>query len=192
MFGLRCANCTSPSKCPRQKAYKQTTNRLRVAAGEEQIVIVLNSMRVRFSRSHFNVINSSRFYVCFMLHDLYRCARCHLHVFMGVHESPWSGRPPPQQLHPWSTGCVLQAWPRGSRRSGCTECRPSAGAPGIHQPPGPQGVLEEKHTQIHKCANPLDHSCKRALIQTNLHMCIHTHKIPSNISLIGEREFLQP
>lgn len=101
-----------------------------------------------FRRSHFSVINSSRFYVCSMMRGLPPCScRCnYVHVFMGVCESPWSGRPPPQGLHFWSTGCALQAWPRGSNRSGWMEFQPSAGAPAFPPPQGPQGGLRDRHT----------------------------------------------
>lgn len=127
----------------------------------------------------------------FMLHDLYTCVSYHPHVCMGVCESPWTGRPPPQRLHPWSTGCVLQAWPHASHRSGCTESRPSAGAPGFHPPPGPQVGLEERHKQIHafkKKKTHLSSVSAHSCVQTSPCMCVFTHKILSNLE-IEERLF---
>lgn len=130
LCGLRCTYCISPAQCPWQKAYKQTTNRLIVAVTEKQIAICgADSFKARQTRFFF--------FLAWLVNVL---------CFMDVCESPWTGRPPPQRPHPWSTGCGPQAWPRGSHRSGCTESQPSAGAPGIHQPPGPQGGLEETHT----------------------------------------------
>lgn len=159
------------SACGKNHVNKQI-KRLRVDVIEGQIVRTricttksseATISHMRLSRSHFSVINSSWFYVSFMLHDsslAHVCVSYYLHVCTGVCESPWTGRLPPQRLHPWSTGCALQAWPRGSHRSGCTEFRPSAGAPGIRPPLGPQGELEEKytwmitlkHTHLYKCA----------------------------------------
>lgn len=159
MCGLRCTYCISSWQCTRQKVYKQTTNRLRVAVSEEQIkefvLLTLLMPKVGMQDADFSTIIS---YVCFMLHDLYVCV--FVMICMGVCESPWNGRPPPQRLHPWSTGCVLQAWPPGSHRSDCMEPQPSAGALGIHQPLGPQGGLEETHTQIYASV--------RSCLQTNL------------------------
>lgn len=103
------------------------------------------------------------------------CICYDLHVCMGVWESPWNGRPPPERLHPWSTGCVLQAWPPWSHRSDCMESQPSAGAPGIHQPPGPQGGLEETHT--HRFMQVCAHAYRPIF---SLHVAIHTKYCPTS------------
>lgn len=86
------------------------------------------------------------------------CGCYYLHVCMGVYESPWSGRPPPQEGHSWSTGCVPQAWPHESHRSGCVKYQPSARAQGIPRPLGPQVGLKGwyansyfKMTHLCKC-----------------------------------------
>lgn len=131
---------------------------MRVDVTEEQTVRTKNCTTsyfentiniVRFSRSHFlcNKVIVVLMYVAQL--SLCTCVFYNTHVRKGVCESPWTGRLPPQGLHPWSTGCVLQVWLRGSHRSGCMESQPSAGAPGNPQPLGPQEGLEERHVQIY-------------------------------------------
>lgn len=74
MCGLRCTYCISSWQCTRQKVYKQTTNRLRVAVSEEQIkefvLLTFLMPKVGMRDADFSTIIS---YVCFMLHDLYVC-----------------------------------------------------------------------------------------------------------------------
>lgn len=159
-----------------KKHINKQIHRLRVDVTEEQIVssrnrsaksFEANITHMRLSRSQFTVINFMCFLCvsCCVTLPLSMCVGCYLRVCSGLCESPWTGRLPPQPLHSWSTGCALRAWPRGSRRSGCTESRPSAGAPGIPRPLGPPGELEEKHTQIH--------ALKRGSF---MQVCTHTYK----------------
>lgn len=116
--------------------------------------------------------------MCFILHVLYMsiCYLVSVCVRTGVCvcDSPWNGRPPPQRLRLWSTGYALRAWPPGSRRSDCTESQPSAGAPGIHRPPGPQaGLTEDKHG----LRNPLVHArkCEPTLVAISCRQLCRLH-----------------